>query len=216
MKQFQVPFISDNILCNDLSRASEILDREKKQHIDNLLWTSNGYLPEASFFMAYTANSILLKYSIKEKSIKAVYREINDPVYKDSCVEAFIAFNNESSYYNLEFNCLGTAMAGYGSGKNDRIHIKRQLIEKIKSHHLIKTHANAPNMFIEWELTLNIPFTVFEHHQITSLKNQVCSVNFYKCGDDLPEPHFLSWNNIIYPYPNFHLPEFFGKVKFAV
>jgi hypothetical protein len=215
MKQFQASFISEDISGKDLGRASELLGLEKKQHIDNLLWSSNGYMPKASFFMAYTASSILLKYIVKEKYIKAVYREINDPVYKDSCVEAFIAFDNESSYYNLEFNCLGTALAGYGSGKNDRTHIKKQLVEKITSHRLIKTPGNALNTLIEWELTLKIPFTVFEHHQITSLKNQVCSVNFYKCGDELPEPHFLSWNNIIYPYPNFHLPEFFGKVKFA-
>jgi hypothetical protein len=216
MKQFQVSFISEHISGKDLSLTSELLDLEKKQHIDNLIWNSNDYIPEASFFMAYTASSILLKYIVKEKYIKAVYREINDPVYKDSCVEVFIAFDNESSYYNLEFNCLGTALAGYGSGKNDRIYIKKQLVEKIASHHLIKTPGNALNTLIEWDLTLNIPFTVFEHHQITSLKNQVCSVNFYKCGDDLPEPHFLSWNNILSPYPNFHQPEFFGKVKFAV
>jgi hypothetical protein len=215
MKQFEAPFITADIQDEDLARLSALLDLQEEQHIDNLPWGGNGCRPQVSFCMAYTTNSVLLKYSVKEQYLKAVYRQINDPVYKDSCVEAFIAFNNESNYYNLEFNCLGTALAGYGSGRDDRTLVKKQLVETIKNHHQIKSPATAHNELIEWELTLNIPFALFEHHDITSLKNQVCNVNFYKCGDELPEPHFLSWNNIIYPEPNFHLPEFFGKVKFV-
>jgi hypothetical protein len=215
MKQFKASLISGDILSNDLSRVSILLDHEEKQHVDNLLWSDNDYMPEVSFSMAYTTSSILLKYTVKEQHIKAVYRQINDPVYKDSCVEFFIAFNGEKNYYNLEFNCLGTALVGYGPGKEGRIAIDKQLIKKIKSHHLIKTSGTESNGAIEWELTLNIPFTVFSHHHITALNNQECAVNFYKCGDDLPKPHFLSWNNITHPQPNFHLPQFFGKVKFA-
>lgn len=33
--------------------------------------------------------------------------------------------------------------------------------------------------------------------------------NFYKCGDDLPAPYYLSWNKIIAPKPDFHYPDFF-------
>ena len=32
--------------------------------------------------------------------------------------------------------------------------------------------------------------------------------NFYKCGDKLPVPHFLSWKPINVPAPDFHLPCF--------
>jgi hypothetical protein len=37
--------------------------------------------------------------------------------------------------------------------------------------------------------------------------------NFYKCGDETPEPHFLSWNPIDLPKPNFHVPQFFGQLE---
>jgi len=208
MKQFQAPFI-DDVISKDLSQAA-LFNLTETQYIDNQLWLNNGYTPNVSFNVAYTSSAILLKYTVQEKNIKAIYRQINDPVYKDSCVELFIAFNNESRYYNLEFNCLGTPLVEYGSGKQGRVTINKQLIKKIESHNSIKT----PNL-IEWELILKIPFTVFEYHTITSLKNQVCSVNFYKCGDELPEPHYLSWNNLVSPNPDFHLPEFFGQVKFT-
>ena len=38
--------------------------------------------------------------------------------------------------------------------------------------------------------------------------------NFYKCGDKLQTPHFLSWNPIDLEKPNFHCPEFFGMLRF--
>ncbi len=190
------------------------LDAAEEHHIDNLLWSDNGYKPDVRFRMAHTSDGILLKYKVKERSIKAEYRQINDPVYKDSCVEMFIAFDDDKNYYNLEFNPLGTALVGFGSGKKDRTSVSNGLIERIGSHQLIKMPNDAAGAPAEWELTLNIPFSVFEHHHITSLDQRTCQVNFYKCGDDLPEPHFLSWNNVKYPHPNFHLPEFFGRVKF--
>jgi hypothetical protein len=36
--------------------------------------------------------------------------------------------------------------------------------------------------------------------------------NFYKCGDLTAHPHFLSWNPIDLPKPDFHRPEFFGTL----
>ena len=38
--------------------------------------------------------------------------------------------------------------------------------------------------------------------------------NFYKCGDRLKQQHYLSWNPIDLPRPNFHCPEFFGELTF--
>ena len=38
--------------------------------------------------------------------------------------------------------------------------------------------------------------------------------NFYKCGDKQVEPHYLSWNPVLTDNPDFHRPEYFGKVIF--
>jgi hypothetical protein len=214
MKYFEARFIPGEITDLSLSDVSKLLKETSMQYIDNLLWSTTGYKPEVYFNMAYTANSILLKYNVKEKNIRAIYQKVNEPVYEDSCVEAFIAFNKDTNYYNLEFNYLGIALVGYGTGKNDRIFVKDHLVEKISSYHSITPPAKPDGLTV-WELTLNIPFEVFEYHPIASLNGQAAKVNFYKCGDNLPEPHFLSWNNISHPDPNFHLPEFFGKVTFA-
>jgi hypothetical protein len=36
--------------------------------------------------------------------------------------------------------------------------------------------------------------------------------NFYKCGDELSVPHYISWAPIEAEKPNFHRPDCFGKM----
>ena len=36
--------------------------------------------------------------------------------------------------------------------------------------------------------------------------------NFYKCASAASQPHYLSWNPIDTPAPDFHRPEFFGDI----
>ena len=38
--------------------------------------------------------------------------------------------------------------------------------------------------------------------------------NFYKCADKTSHPHWLTWAEIDYPNPKFHLPDFFGRLDF--
>lgn len=38
--------------------------------------------------------------------------------------------------------------------------------------------------------------------------------NFCKCADETAYPHYLTWNPIDLPQPNYHCPEFFGEIRF--
>lgn len=212
---FRVPFVEDSALSEGLRQLFATSLVSDEQYIDNLLWSSDGYKPAVSFKMAHTRDSILLSYVVREKHTRADHHIINSPVYKDSCVEFFIAFNGDDKYYNLEFNSIGTSLVGYGTGNTGRVPVREDLISQIKNEKILEMPNSDPELLIQWELALSIPFRVFEYHHITSLTNQMCSANFFKCGDDLPEPHFLAWNNIDNPIPNFHLPAFFGKVEFS-
>lgn len=163
--------------------------------------------------MAYNRDCLFLKYDVKENAVLARYRNTNDPVYKDNCVEFFIAFNGEKQYYNLEFNSLGTCLAGFGQSREDRQLLSESTISKIK--HAGNLQEVAPDsQQVSWQLTLAIPAAVFSKHTITDFEGAQVRANLYKCGDDLPEPHYLAWSPIQHPQPNFHLPEFFGEMKF--
>lgn len=179
--------------------------------IEEIPWPDYSYKPFAHVKIAYTADSLLLHFSVNEKHIRAKYRNTNDPVYRDSCVEFFISFDTVN-YYNLEFNCLGTALVGYGTtDKSKRGLLQKEVIEQIKTHAVIKSESGVA---ITWQLLLNIPLNLFETSGIHTLSDVQCTGNFFKCGDDLPTPHFVAWNNIDYPTPNFHLPQFFGNLHF--
>ncbi|MFI5157553.1 MAG: carbohydrate-binding family 9-like protein [Sphingobacteriales bacterium] len=140
--------------------------------------------------------------------------------YKLSCVrtrsshEKFpYCLRDDGNYYNLEFNPISTALIAYGSDDNNRETLDATIISEIKSQHTITALPNDKGN-IGWELTLIIPFTLFIHNTIRPLCGKHCQANFFKCGDDLPAPHFLSWNPVGHPQPNFHLPRFFGKIMF--
>jgi len=174
-------------------------------------WEQFSYKPAVGFKIAYTDDGILLNYLVKEEHIKACYTAINSPVYKDSCVEFFISFNGED-YYNFEFNCIGTAFAAFGtSNKATRKPLPIDIIESIR----IDSHIHTTRGENSWNLLMHIPLTALIHHPLTSLQGVRCMGNFYKCGDDLPIPHFLSWNAIDAVHPNFHLPKFFGELIFV-
>jgi hypothetical protein len=210
MNILYVPYLA-SAGYNDITGLQEIFALYNGNVLLHEPWPLMGIKPAVQFNMAYGDDAVFLQFSVKEKYFKTTYRQTNQPVYKDSCVEFFIAFGNDKTYYNFEFNALGTATVGYGT-KNEREYLPAGLIDDIKVSTAYKeTDDILPH---QWELTLAIPFNLFCKHQVTTLKGAACRANFYKCGDDLPEPHFLCWNNIVAPEPDFHLPQYFGKLIF--
>jgi len=213
MKSLVVPYLSG---VNHQSSSAELLSAMAvvaDNDLDEVPWPAFPYKPHVRFKLAHTADCLLLSYQVQEKHAKAVYRNTNDPVYKDSCVEFFLSFDTQH-YYNLEFNCAGVGLIGYGSSdKEARRRLSNDLIEKVKT---VRSTFSNEDVTAEtgWELLLNIPFIVFDAHAITSFAGARYTGNFYKCGDELPIPHFLSWNRIDQPIPNFHLPQFFGELVF--
>lgn len=213
MKQLVVDLISVDKVITSIADSDSVFQQVSPQYIDTLLWSDTGYKPSVSFQIVYTDSSILLKYKVAEAGFKADYHQPNEPVYEDSCVEFFIAFNNEKNYYNLEFNAIGTVLIGFGDSRVDRLEIAPSVISQIKTYHSITTDSDTG--LTNWKLLLDIPFSVFTQHQLNTLNGVACKGNFYKCGDGLPQPHFLSWNPIDHPTPNFHLSRFFGDILFG-
>ena len=214
VKKIQVPFIYGVDSSDSLNTIALLLDESDKHDVEFSPWPQFPYRPGTTFVIASTKDAILIKFYVQEEALRAYYNKINDPVYNDSCVEFFIAFNEERNYYNLEFNCAGTGLVGFGASRDERELLPFTSVKKIRTQTFIKSTKSNGQSLINWELTMMIPFEVFTFHSISSLKGQICSANFYKCGDELPKPHYLSWNNIISDNPNFHLLEFFGKLKF--
>lgn len=168
---------------------------------------------DVHFGMAYDEDHFYLSYKVIEDHPKAICTTTNGPVWEDSCVEFFIAFSDEG-YYNLEFNCIGTKLTGFGTSNKDREWLKEEVVNTIVTTPSLGTQVidkvNSPG---EWTLNVRIPKAIFVHNEVKLEKGETFKVNFYKCGDKQKDVHFLSWNAIDHPTPNFHLPAFFGELK---
>lgn len=210
-KPFIIPFLPQIDAHTPIEILSEKLDVISSNRIDYAPWKDGSSLPDAAFSIAHHGDAIFLKYYITEQQIRATYYAFNDPVYEDSCVEFFISFNDEAGYYNLEFNCTGTARVEFGPSKTERTFISAKHLKAIRYMVNIKNEHEAG---VSWELTLMLPKDIFKFHPNLQLEQTPARVNFYKCGDALPEPHFLCWSNIIADKPNFHLPAFFKEAIF--
>ena len=208
-----VPYI-DCDTSSSLKEVSEILNGLQRHSIAHVSWPSYPYAPDARFSIAYTDDAILLKYFVKENSVRVCCQTNNGPVHQDSCVEFFISFDEDAGYYNLEFNCIGVCFAAFGRSRTDRQLLPQESIARIRRMTQMESFTEDEVKQIDWQLTLIIPMNVFIHHDISHVRERKCKVNFYKCGDALPQPHFLSWQRVVADNPDFHLPEYFGQMQF--
>lgn len=187
------------------------------QKIDVANWVQQfPYKPLVTFRIAHNKTSILLEYIVKEDSVRAKYEQPNEAVWTDSCVEFFFSPDNSQSYYNLEMNCIGTPLLSFRPQPKVKPNvIANDILSKLD---IYSTLGNKPfeeqHGFFTWTLTAVIPTNVFVAHPKLQLSDSQTSGNFYKCGDELTKPHFLSWTKIEHPTPNFHLPRFFGQLIF--
>jgi CRISPR/Cas system-associated endonuclease/helicase Cas3 len=183
------------------------------EYIDMLNWpTLFPYKPTCQFKIAKSTNSIFIHFKVNESNIRAVNINDQDPVWEDSCVEFFCKTPEQNSYFNFEFNCIGTCLATQREGKELNVHplskAKMDAIKRFSSLGNSPFEENKGNF--EWKLTVEIPFEIIDI-QPDNLPVML-KANFYKCADGTSIPHFLSWSIISTQAPDFHQPEFFGSI----
>ncbi|GAA4141872.1 carbohydrate-binding family 9-like protein [Sphingobacterium kyonggiense] len=211
MKHLEVSEINANHIQLDYHSMASMLEDQAWHGIDEVSWKAEfPYVPKVRFQIAYSSSHIFVHYDVEEEFVKAANIRPNESVWEDSCVEFFISFDQKKNYYNAEFNVLGTGLIGYGPAiKEERSRLENSEILKVDTF----TQVRTLNGVKTWQLILAIPVEIFGL-ELNALKGTSAYANFYKCGDSLPRPHFISWNFIDNPTPNFHLPNYFGKINF--
>ena len=199
----------------NLAEADHLLETQTVNNpIDVINWAEIPYRPDLKFRIGHVKNEIWLKYYVTEKNILARETRTNGEVYKDSTVEFFISIDGKN-YYNFEFNCIGVTHLAHGEGRNNRIFVDPKTVEKIeiKSSLGNKPFEEKSGNFT-WEMMIRIPIECFAFDKITTLEALKATANFYKCGDETSEIHYVSWNPIGTENPDYHCPEYFGKIYF--
>ncbi len=171
------------------------------------------YRPEAAVRMAWCPEGLVLHYRVSEQSVRAVYGEDNGQVWTDSCMECFIRNEGSDTYYNIECNCIGTLLIGLRGEDVGRCHMEPEVMAQVKRWASLGREPFGDRAeHTDWELALVIPAATFAKYPIRLEEGATLRANIYKCGDDLPVPHFVSWNAIHTEKPNFHRPDYFGEL----
>ena len=197
------------------SELSFVFDKEQIpfHSIDCVNWEDYPYKPDVKFRIAHNGIHILLNYQVEESDIKAVCAEDDGKVWEDSCVEFFVTFPHHSFYTNIECNCIGKVLVSTKLDKQQSLPAPFNLAGCIDRWSSLGS-SPVENLSGKWEVSLVIPLKIFLLDKINALDGIQARGNFYKCGDLLKTPHFLSWNSIQSEHPNFHLPTFFGELFF--
>ena len=216
MKELNVKKVS--VTNIPVESVPALLDEEKVafQPVSTVNWAAFPYTPDVAFRIAHTEDAILLHFKVREASVRAVAGHDNGPVWEDACVEFFSVPAGDGVYYNMECNCAGTLLIGAGAGRGNRQHAPQEVLDKVQRWASLGREAFEERVG-ECSLGSGSGRSLFRFLPApTSLHWMARRIraNFYKCGDKLQTPHFLSWNPIELEKPNFHCPEFFGALHF--
>jgi hypothetical protein len=215
MKTINVPYVS-RLDSASIDVVGDILDDEGcVGSIESVNWPKRfPYKPITFFRIARSQSAVFIKYSVNGNVLRAVYSNDQDPVWQDSCVEFFCKRVDQIGYTNFEFNCIGTCLSA--------VHVSRSESTRRSAdemHQILRFPSMGRKAFQEmegiftWDLTVSIPFSLLGIES-TQLPEKMLG-NFYKCADGTEMVHYVSWNPINTPDPDFHRPEFFGELIFS-
>lgn len=174
--------------------------------IDTLNWVEQyPAAPQTNFTLAHTDEILYVRFEVKGEVPLATKTHDLELVNEDACVEMFIANQDNTHYWNFEFNPAGVCNASHR--KERKVDVVRLNPEQLASIQRYGQQLCAAH----WTLLVGIPLALIE---LDLSREHARRANFYKCGDKTPMKHYASWNPIEAPAPAFHLPEYFGELQF--
>ena len=175
--------------------------------LDNHLWLPSEQI-RVSAQICYDDEALYVHMVAVEPEIRAEYNAPLSKVCLDSCMEFFFSPSSEDDrYVNIEINPNCATNIGVGSCRADRVRV----IPKNEDA-LFQKQANRTAD--GWEVFYQIPVfflrSLFPGYELIS--GAVIRANCYKCGDLTVRPHYLSWNPVVHPTPDFHRSCDFGAM----
>jgi hypothetical protein len=178
------------------------------------------FQPVVEAKMMYDDNNVYVIFRVKDRFVQSTVQEYNGSVSENSCVEFF--FSPDSAYplnyFNLEINAGGTPLIFYiRKPWNDFKKLEAEEIKNIEIAHSLPSKVD-PEITepITWIIEYRVPFAMLKKYSdVTKPAPGVTwKGNFYKTGSKTSNPNYMTWSFVDNPTPNFHLPQFFGTLKF--
>lgn len=186
-----------------------------KYSVDQVNWPEEWpEKPEVTVEVSNDHEALRLQYHVKGEQLRAVTTEDQGPVWEDSCVEFFCQVPGERGYMNFECNCIGAMVGSWRLSRAEDVRpFTADEMGRIERKCTYPREAfEEKDGRYEWTVALRIPLDLIFRGKAPVFPQKL-RCNFYKCADKTKRPHFLSWQKIDLPQPNFHCPEFFGEIE---
>ncbi|MBO5648355.1 MAG: hypothetical protein J6S76_00410 [Clostridia bacterium] len=203
MKEYQIKCMDHAPMC------CKCWSRIEAVEINECVW-GDAYKPKCTAQVVFVpGDAFYARLTCEEKNPRAVHGGFYSEVYKDSCLEMFAIWDDQSDrYVNVEMNSIGASLAAFGPDRYDRTPIDRII------GHPFEVQADRNEN--AWSVTVRIPLedlcTLYGMSSDKFVPGYVIRGNFYKCGDDCEIAHYIMWNPVETENPDYHRPEFFGKM----
>lgn len=188
--------------------------------IINYMGRIPGFQPSVKAKMMYDDGNLYVIFHVMDRYVRCLTNSINGPVWEDSCVEFFFSPDTTLPlrYFNLEINCGGTPLMHYNT--IPRIEFKElsiEDIEKIEIAHSLPQIVDPETVEpVTWTIEYRIPIDMLrKYSDVTQPKPGIeWRGNFYNIAEKTSNPHYITWSVVDKNIPDFHLPQFFGLLKF--
>jgi hypothetical protein len=159
-------------------------------------------------------------FRVRDRWVRSVVTAAQGMVCTDSCVELFFApeADTANGYFNIEVNCGGTVLFQHQTGRGvARRAMTAADVAGLAVCHTMPAVVEPENGEpVEWRVQYRVPYAVLgAYAPVTAPRDgAVWRANLYKCADGTSHPHWLTWSAVDRPEPDFHRPEFFGRLLF--
>ena len=180
--------------------------------LTNFHWESDPpYRPNTYFKMGVVGEDLVAKLQCYEENPRAVFENRDDPIYRDSCLEFFVApIEGREEYVNVEMNSKGAFLCEFGKGKYDRVFVS----SLTDSSPIVEAFKSEDMNGAFWGVTVKLTKAFLQElYKIEKFDFTTVKANFYKCGDDCEIQHYLAFSPVTTLPPGFHNPECFAVFK---
>jgi hypothetical protein len=172
-----------------------------------------SYRPETVAQVAALEEAFAVRMRTGDRNPRTEVRGLNGPVYTDSCMEFFFMPDPENSreYVNWEFNSAGALFISIGADRQHRHNLEP---EDYTGLFRVETKTDADG----WEVSYRIPYDFLRRYfpGFHIREGRIMRGNFFKCAEKSEHPHYGCWAPVDLPQPDFHSPDYFGKLILTV
>ena len=173
--------------------------------VDEHLWLESDHIAVQAQ-ICYDEEALYVRMTATEPQIRAEHNGPMCMVCEDSCMEFFFCPEaDDDRYINFEINPNCCTYIGVRSCREDGIRLAPKDEDALFQKQAARTADG-------WQVSYRIPVSflrvLFPGYALIS--GAVIRANCYKCGDLTEKPHYLSWNPVENPTPDFHRSCDFG------